>query len=98
LNRGLISDLNPWVDPEAAQSGRGRLPLVCGEAGIGKTAMLRQFHSTLPPRFTVLWGRAISQLCEHHRLQLSGDGRAAAAILRERGCGYAAVRLGLIER
>jgi len=29
-------------------------------------------------------------LCEHHRCQLSGDGRTAAVILRERGCHYAA--------
>ena len=41
---------------EAAQTSRGRLALVCGEAGIGKTALLRQFRSALPRRFTVLWG------------------------------------------
>ena len=41
---------------EAAQTQRGRLALVLGEAGIGKTALLRQFRSGLPRRFTVLWG------------------------------------------
>ncbi len=40
---------------EAAE-GQGRLALVFGEAGIGKTALLRRFRSTLPRRFTVLWG------------------------------------------
>jgi ATP/maltotriose-dependent transcriptional regulator MalT len=39
-----------------AQTRRGQLALVCGEAGIGKTALLRQFRSGLPRRFTVLWG------------------------------------------
>lgn len=41
---------------DAADTRRGRLALVFGEAGIGKTALLRQFRSALPRRFTVLWG------------------------------------------
>ncbi len=41
---------------EAAEFRRGRVVLVCGEAGIGKTAMLRQFRAALPRRFSVLWG------------------------------------------
>ncbi|MGN6869944.1 MAG: ATP-binding protein [Solirubrobacteraceae bacterium] len=40
----------------AAETRAGRLALVFGEAGIGKTALLRQFISALPRRFTVLWG------------------------------------------
>ena len=38
------------------ETGQGRIALVYGEAGIGKTALLRQFRSALPRRFTVLWG------------------------------------------
>ena len=30
--------------------------LAFGEAGIGKTALLRQFYSEMPRRFTTLWG------------------------------------------
>lgn len=41
---------------ETAEHRRGRVVLVSGEAGIGKTALLRQFCSTLPRRFSVLWG------------------------------------------
>jgi DNA-binding CsgD family transcriptional regulator/tetratricopeptide (TPR) repeat protein len=35
---------------------RGRLLLVGGEAGVGKTALLRAFSDGLPPRVRVLWG------------------------------------------
>ena len=41
---------------EVAASGRGRVVLVFGEAGIGKTALLRQFRGQLPRRVTALWG------------------------------------------
>ncbi|MGZ4173313.1 MAG: helix-turn-helix transcriptional regulator, partial [Solirubrobacteraceae bacterium] len=41
---------------ELAASGRGRVVLAFGEAGIGKTALLRQFYSEVPRRFTTLWG------------------------------------------
>jgi DNA-binding NarL/FixJ family response regulator len=41
---------------DAAEKRSGRVSLVYGEAGIGKTALLRQFRSVLPRRFTVLWG------------------------------------------
>ncbi|MGH2930785.1 MAG: AAA family ATPase, partial [Solirubrobacteraceae bacterium] len=40
----------------AAEDQRGGVVLVSGEAGIGKTALLRQFCSSLPRRFSVLWG------------------------------------------
>jgi DNA-binding CsgD family transcriptional regulator/tetratricopeptide (TPR) repeat protein len=35
---------------------QGRLVLVGGEAGVGKTALLRAFSEGLPPRVRVLWG------------------------------------------
>jgi DNA-binding NarL/FixJ family response regulator len=41
---------------DAAETRSGRVLLVYGEAGIGKTALLRQFRSALPGRFNVLWG------------------------------------------
>ena len=41
---------------EVAETAHGQFALVYGEAGIGKTALLRQFCSALPRRFTVLWG------------------------------------------
>jgi DNA-binding CsgD family transcriptional regulator/tetratricopeptide (TPR) repeat protein len=41
---------------ETAELRRGSVVLVSGEAGIGKTALLRQFRASLPRRFSVLWG------------------------------------------
>jgi len=41
---------------ETAELRRGRVVLVSGEAGIGKTALLRQFRCGLARRFSVLWG------------------------------------------
>jgi DNA-binding CsgD family transcriptional regulator/tetratricopeptide (TPR) repeat protein len=41
---------------EVAETAHGQFALVYGEAGIGKTALLRQFCGALPRRFTVLWG------------------------------------------
>ena len=41
---------------ELAARGRGRVVLAFGEAGIGKTALLRQFCGEVPRRFTTVWG------------------------------------------
>ena len=41
---------------EMAATGRGGVAIVSGEAGVGKTALLRQFRSELPRRVTVVWG------------------------------------------
>ena len=41
---------------EMAATGRGGVAIVSGEAGVGKTALLRQFRSELPRRLTVVWG------------------------------------------
>ena len=39
-----------------AASGHGRLVLIGGEAGVGKTALVRHFTGTLPARVRVAWG------------------------------------------
>jgi DNA-binding CsgD family transcriptional regulator len=39
-----------------ASCGRGSLVLVGGEAGVGKTALVRRFAELLPPDVRVLWG------------------------------------------
>lgn len=41
---------------EMAATRRGGVAIVSGEAGIGKTALLRQFRGELPRRVTALWG------------------------------------------
>ena len=41
---------------EMAATGRGGVAIVSGEAGVGKTALLRQFRGELPRRVTALWG------------------------------------------
>ncbi len=42
---------------EVGSSGEGRLALVCGEAGIGKTALLRRFCEDAAGSAHVLWGK-----------------------------------------
>ena len=41
---------------ELAARGRGRVVLASGEAGIGKTALLRRFSGEVPRQFTTVWG------------------------------------------
>jgi DNA-binding CsgD family transcriptional regulator len=41
---------------EMAASRRGGVAIVSGEAGVGKTALLRRFRGELPRRVNVLWG------------------------------------------
>jgi DNA-binding CsgD family transcriptional regulator len=41
---------------EMAATRRGGVAIVSGEAGIGKTALLRRFRGELPRRVTPLWG------------------------------------------
>ncbi len=40
----------------AAEDGQGQLVLVAGEAGIGKTSLVRRFCGELPSHAPVLWG------------------------------------------
>ncbi|MBJ8343437.1 AAA family ATPase [Antrihabitans sp. YC2-6] len=39
-----------------AGAGRGGIALISGEAGIGKTSLVRAFHAAIPDRFRVLTG------------------------------------------
>lgn len=41
---------------EMAASRRGGVAIVSGEAGVGKTALLRRFRGELPRRVNLLWG------------------------------------------
>jgi DNA-binding CsgD family transcriptional regulator/type II secretory pathway predicted ATPase ExeA len=56
LERGdQLSVLGECVDA-VQSSSRGRLLLVGGEAGVGKTALLRRFSDSLPKGTRLLWG------------------------------------------
>jgi DNA-binding CsgD family transcriptional regulator/tetratricopeptide (TPR) repeat protein len=61
VDRGLlerVDELSVLRDcaAEVAAGGRGRVVLAFGEAGIGKTSLLRQFCDEAPRRLTTLWG------------------------------------------
>ena len=68
---------------ELAAHARGGVVLAFGEAGIGKTTLLRQFCDEVPRRFTVLWGtcdalftpRPLGPLLEP-AAELGGDAKA----------------------
>lgn len=49
-----LADLHTFMD--AAQSGRGAMVLVAGEAGIGKTSLLRAFVEDIDGRMRWWWG------------------------------------------
>ncbi len=50
-----LADLHRAVAEAAA--GRGRIVLVTGEAGIGKTSLVEQFAEETGERARVLWGQ-----------------------------------------
>jgi DNA-binding CsgD family transcriptional regulator len=52
----LIESLHRWLDE--TEDGGGRLVLVSGEAGIGKTALLSTFCEEASPGADILWGGA----------------------------------------
>ena len=61
VNQGLLERVDELgvlhgCAAEVAAGGRGRVVLAFGEAGIGKTALLRQFCAEAPRRLTTLWG------------------------------------------
>jgi DNA-binding CsgD family transcriptional regulator/tetratricopeptide (TPR) repeat protein len=50
---GLLERLDAYLDGAWTE---GRLVLLGGESGVGKTSLVRRFVETLPDRFRVLWG------------------------------------------
>jgi DNA-binding CsgD family transcriptional regulator/tetratricopeptide (TPR) repeat protein len=71
-----------------AGSGRGQLALVYGEAGVGKTALLRRFCEEASPSARVLWGRCDELFIPRPLgpfFDLVGDvGEGLARLLREK--------------
>jgi CheY-like chemotaxis protein len=55
LERAPLLEVLSRLTAEAG-SGAGRLALVGGEAGIGKTTLVRRFTASLPTRVKALWG------------------------------------------
>lgn len=55
LERKGVLDALAALAAEAAGGG-GRLALVAGEAGVGKTSVVRAFAAALPPERRALWG------------------------------------------
>jgi DNA-binding CsgD family transcriptional regulator len=51
---GALSELETGI--RAALGGEGRLALVSGEAGIGKTSLVEHLAATRPPGLDVVWG------------------------------------------
>jgi ATP/maltotriose-dependent transcriptional regulator MalT len=49
-----LAQLTAWLD--AVRAGDGRIAVVSGEAGIGKTVLLKQFRKMVQPQAVVLWG------------------------------------------
>jgi ATP/maltotriose-dependent transcriptional regulator MalT len=82
-------------------SSRGRLVLVGGEAGVGKTALLRRFCDNRAGRARVLWGACDALFTPADaggpfERQLRGDWSGAAVAWRTAGCPYEAA-LALAE-
>lgn len=70
---------------EAVAGGSGRMALVCGEAGIGKTSLLKEFAAQQDKSTQVLWGYCEALFTPHplaplHDIARQAGGAFAAAI------------------
>jgi DNA-binding CsgD family transcriptional regulator/tetratricopeptide (TPR) repeat protein len=80
----LLARLQAWLEQARTT---GRLALVGGEAGVGKTSLARSFVETCPDSFRVLWG-ACDPLSTPRPLAPFHDIAPFAALLRKQRGGH----------
>jgi ATP/maltotriose-dependent transcriptional regulator MalT len=78
----LVGALSAALDEVAHGSG-GRIALVCGEAGIGKTSLIREFADRQRAATRVLWGSCEALLTPHPLAPLYDIARQAGDEFRE---------------
>ena len=78
----LVGALSAALEEVARGSG-GRIALVCGEAGIGKTSLIREFADRQHSAARVLWGSCEALLTPHPLAPLYDIARQAGEEFRE---------------
>src|SRR5690242_7820006 len=78
----LVGALSAALD-EVVHGSEGRIALVCGEAGIGKTSLIREFADRQHSAARVLWGSCEALLTPHPLAPLYDIARQAGAEFRE---------------